>query len=72
MTHFLLDCSYFKNNFDSVWNKLKLKIAQSNQTDGVFKLKATLQTGCLQVTLVQDFYSDHADAELIECNKLLV
>ena len=24
VTHFLLDCSYFKNNFDSFWNKLKL------------------------------------------------
>ena len=36
MTHFLLDCSYFRNNFDSLWNKLKLKIAQSNQTDGVY------------------------------------
>ena len=30
VTHFLLDCSYFRNNFDSLWNKLKLKIAQSN------------------------------------------
>ena len=36
VTHFLLDCSYFRNNFDSLWNKLKLKIAQSNQTDGVY------------------------------------
>ena len=36
MTHFLLDCFYFRNNFDSLWNKLKLKIAQSNQTDGVY------------------------------------
>ena len=36
VTHFLLDCSYFKNNVDSLWNKLKLKIAQSNQTDGVY------------------------------------
>ena len=34
--HFLLDCSYFRNNFDSLWNKLKLKIARSNQTDGVY------------------------------------
>ena len=36
VTHFLLDCSYFRNNFDSLWNKLKFKIAQSNQTDGVY------------------------------------
>ena len=36
VTHFLLDCYYFRNNFDSLWNKLKLKIAQSNQTDGVY------------------------------------
>ena len=36
VTHFLLDCSYFKNNFDSLWNKLKLNIAQFNQTDGVY------------------------------------
>ena len=36
VTHFLLDCSYFRNNFDSLWNKLKLKNAQSNQTDGVY------------------------------------
>ena len=36
VTHFLLDCSYFRNNFNSLWNKLKLKIAQSNQTDRVY------------------------------------
>ena len=36
VTHFLVDCSYFRNNFDSLWNKLKLKIAQSKQTDGVY------------------------------------
>ena len=30
VTHFLLDWSYFRNNFDSLWNKLELKIAQSN------------------------------------------
>ena len=36
VTHFLLDCSYFRNNFDSLWNKLKLKTAQSNQTEGVY------------------------------------
>ena len=32
VTTFLLDCSYFRNNFP--WNKLKLKIA--TQTDGVY------------------------------------
>ena len=31
--HFLLDCG---NNIDSLWNKLKLKIAQFNQADGVY------------------------------------
>ena len=36
VTHFLFDCSYFRNNFDSLRNKLKLKIAQSNQTDGAY------------------------------------
>ena len=36
VTHFLLDCSYFRNNFDSLWNKLKLKIYQSIQTNGVY------------------------------------
>ena len=36
MTHFLLDCSYFRNNFDSLWNKLKLKIAQSNKSEEVY------------------------------------
>ena len=36
VTHFLFECSYFRNNFDSLCNKLKLKIAQSNQTDGVY------------------------------------
>ena len=36
VTDFLLVCSYFRNNFDSLWDKLKLRIAQSNQTDGVY------------------------------------
>ena len=36
VAHFLLDCSYFKSNFDSLWNKMKLKIAQSSLTDGVY------------------------------------
>ena len=39
VTHFLLDCSYFRNNFDFLWNKLKIKIAQSNQTDGAYICK---------------------------------
>ena len=33
--HFLLDCSYFGQNFLSVWRNLKLKITVSNQADGV-------------------------------------
>ena len=36
MTHFLLDCSCFRNDFDSLWNKLKLKIAQSNKTERIY------------------------------------
>ena len=35
VTHFLLDNSYFKENFFSLWRISKLKIAVSNQTDGV-------------------------------------
>ena len=34
VTHFLLDCSYFKQNFRSLWRNLKLK-SVSNQADGV-------------------------------------
>ena len=34
VTHFFLDCSYFRNNFESLWDKLKTKIAKSNPTDG--------------------------------------
>ena len=30
VTHFFLDCSYFRNNFESLWNNLKIKIARSN------------------------------------------
>ena len=33
--HFLLGCSYFKQNFLSFWRNLKLKITMSNQADGV-------------------------------------
>ena len=36
VTHFFLDCSYFRNNFDSLSYKLKRKIAQPNQTDGIY------------------------------------
>ena len=36
MMHLFLDCSYFRNNFESLWNKLKFKIAGSNPTDGAY------------------------------------
>ena len=36
VTHFYLDCSYFRNNFESFWNKLKIKIARSNPIDGAY------------------------------------
>ena len=35
VTHFFLDCSYFRNNFESLWNKLKIKISRSNPTQSV-------------------------------------
>ena len=35
VTHFLLDCSYFKQNFLSLWRNLKIKITVFNQADGV-------------------------------------
>ena len=35
VTHFLLDCSYFKQNFLSLWRNLKIKITVSDQADGV-------------------------------------
>ena len=31
----LLDCSYFKQNFLSLWRNLKIKITVSSQADGV-------------------------------------
>ena len=34
VTHFFLDCSYFKQNFLSLWRNLKLKITVSSQADG--------------------------------------
>ena len=33
--HFFLDCPQFKENFDSVWRNLQLKITRSNPTDGI-------------------------------------
>ena len=33
---FFLDCSYFRNNFESLWKKLKIKIARSNPIDGAY------------------------------------
>ena len=36
VTHFFLDCSYFRNNFESLWNKLKIEIARSNPTDRAY------------------------------------
>ena len=34
VTHFFLDYSYFRNDFESLWNKLKIKIARSNPIIG--------------------------------------
>ena len=34
VTHFLLNCSYFKQNFISLWRNLKIKITVSTQADG--------------------------------------
>ena len=36
VANLFLDCSYFRNNFESLWNKLKFKIAGSNPTDGAY------------------------------------
>ena len=33
--HFLCDCGSFKENFDSIWSNLNLKVLSSNPTDGV-------------------------------------
>ena len=33
--HFLLDCQQFKENFNSIWRKLDLKIMRSNPMDGI-------------------------------------
>ena len=36
VVNFFLDCSYFRNNFESLRNKLKSKITRSNLMDGVY------------------------------------
>ena len=33
--HFLLDCPQFKDNFDSIWRNLDLKIMRSNPSGGI-------------------------------------
>ena len=33
--HFLIDCPLCKENFDSIWRNLDLKIMRSNPTDGI-------------------------------------
>ena len=33
--HFFLDCPQLKENFDSVWRNLQLKVARPNPTDGI-------------------------------------
>ena len=32
--HFLLACPRFRENFDSLWDTLKTKVTELNQTDG--------------------------------------
>ena len=34
VNHFLLECSGFKENLDSLWNKLKTKARHLNPVDG--------------------------------------
>ena len=34
VTHFLLDCLYFKENVDSVWLNIKARITKTNPLDG--------------------------------------
>ena len=36
VTHFFLDCSYFRNNFESLSHKLKIRIARFNPIDGAY------------------------------------
>ena len=33
--HFFLDCPQLKDNFDSVWRNLQLKVTRSNPTNGI-------------------------------------
>ena len=34
LSHFLSDCSSFRDNFESLWSNLSQKIIDSNQSDG--------------------------------------
>ena len=34
VTHFLLDCPFFKENVDSVWLNIKTRITETNPLDG--------------------------------------
>ena len=34
VTHFLLDCPFFKENVDSVWLNIKVRITETNLLDG--------------------------------------
>ena len=41
VTHFSLDCSYFRNNFDSLCNKLKLiLLSPTKETEFVFAISS--------------------------------
>ena len=35
VTHFLLDCPFFKENVDSVWLNIKARITETNPFDGI-------------------------------------
>ena len=35
LTHFLLDCPFFKENVDSVWLNIKARITEKNPFDGI-------------------------------------
>ena len=60
--HFLFDCSYFSNNFDSLWSNLDVKASNSSPADGsqisafIKNLdqdsKALLLLGCLLYLLI--------------------
>ena len=34
VTHFLLDCPFFKENVDSIWLNIKARITETNPLDG--------------------------------------